>query len=238
MAICCLAAGCWVGLLAACTADERELPGDGGHGEATDLGPATGEDTGDVGGEDGGAPVQDSGSHPPPPCTCPDGACVRRESDEAEICARPCRAGTCAAGLVCLRFPPQELCLPSGSTPQGTYCRTGSDCAGGLCIYTGGRSRFCTRECAGPADATCGAGWSCLPSLTPQGSWHCYRTGDVETGGSCREEDPWVCRGGYCLGAGLTAYCSEQCDPAQPAACPTDWPCEEMGDGHVCRSAY
>ncbi|MBM4319655.1 MAG: hypothetical protein FJ125_06780 [Deltaproteobacteria bacterium] len=232
-------------LAAGCTADRAEEvertadlgPSDGtGARSSQDLAPPRPDSAGGGGGAtDLGAALADGGLLPP--CHCPGGRCVRRELDARDLCTQPCRAGTCPPGQTCLSFPPHDLCLPAGSRSQGTYCQTGNDCAGGLCFYTGGRTRFCSRQCAGPADASCGAGWSCLPSLNPQGAWHCYRTGEVATGGRCSEQEPWVCRGGFCLGQGISAYCSQQCGDGYPP-CPVDWPCEPHGEGSLCKTAF
>ncbi len=229
-------------LAGACSSDDGG-PGFGsGPPPATDAGEedarlppdadAAAPDAAAVADADAG-PAADSG--PPPGCECPHGPCVLRERDPEPVCAPACGAGgSCPAGHVCLTFPDGRRCLSAGDRGDGHYCLEPAECAGGLCVWSGARTALCTRECTGAGDASCGEGRACLPSLMPEGAWHCYGAGDLEDGADCLQHEQ-ECSGGYCLGQGAAAYCSRVCDPeAVPAPCPELWTCSPHEGGHVC----
>ena len=211
----------------------RDAGADASASPALDGG-RTGGDPADTGGSSAdatdGGPGDDGG------CACEHGPCVRREKDPpTPRCHTPCGAGSaCPAGSLCLAFPGGPRCLPAGDAPDGRFCNAADECAGGLCIWSGGGAALCTSECAGPDDASCGDGHTCLPSLTPPGAFHCYPTGDLETGADClrREHE---CVGGYCLGQGVVSYCSEQClRDGGAAGCPDRWGCMPHEGGTLC----
>lgn len=219
-----------------------------GPGPSEEQGGGLGEGEGEpVPGADGApageaAPDRDPDPAPDPdpdPGPDPGGAgepgCAQREREDAPACGDPCAAG-CDPGTTCLTFPVGKLCLSIGEREDGQTCTSPGDCAGGLCVWSGGGPAHCTKECPGVSaggDAVCGNGRSCLPSTTPAGSFHCYATGDLPIGDPCLRREG-ECEGGYCLGAGQAAYCTAWCDPADPIACPAGWTCRAYGEAHLC----
>jgi len=226
----------------ACSSDDG-----GGGSVAPPVVDAGNEDVGPSPDADAATSVQDAAATLPdadaatsvdtglPVCDCPLGPCVQRERDPAPVCAPPCdAAGGCPAGHVCLTFPGGRRCLAAGDREVGQFCIEPADCAGGLCVWSGGGAALCTTECSGAVDPSCGADRACLPALWPPGAWHCYAVGGLEDGADCLQREA-ECAGGYCLGQGAAAYCSRVCQPEEAAAtCPAGWECGPYEPGHLC----
>lgn len=191
------------------------------------------------------------------------GACVAPGAGAAgAACAGPddcaswaCVQGTCLAACgpdapcpddgVCLSLHVGGVCGRRGAGAPEAPCRSGADCASGVCRGGGcsvvcdatltpdpcpGDRRciayetlgLCERLCAGAAD--CGPAGLCLPD---GGTTRCQTRGTAGAGDAC--EAPADCRSGHCSAG--------RCDPECRDGCPAATACVRDVTGATCRPA-
>lgn len=99
---------------------------------------------------------------------CRSGWCF--EPGAQGVCTAPCGVdGSCPGGFEC----DGSMCAPAGGA-LGDTCLSRADCATGMCGHAGGDVEgLCTMSCTD--DATCGAGYACVP--TRQGAGACWPAG-------------------------------------------------------------
>ncbi len=127
-------------------------------------------------------------------------------------CGRPCASG-CPSGATC--DTSAQVCVTPGELAIGWPCKSGFDCASGLCVDHGGAfAKVCAASCAGASDCPAGTGCTptsdglfCLPFGAPPPGAPCASPGACGTGHVCDSHPlPGVGR------------CAPECDPYSGAA--------------------
>jgi hypothetical protein len=154
-------------------------------------------------------------------------ACVKR-------CDQGCGADQCVK-LSYPGFTQDPICYPGtgGSRGFGQPCDAFGECNGGFCIAVDGFGGVCTRYCD---KDPCPNSFECRKYTfgkicEPDASWK-PPEGRADLGATCAENRD--CKSYLCLPVGTVRSCSQSCDKADPASCPTGFDCATLGGRDYC----
>jgi len=112
-------------------------------------------------------------------------------------------------------------------------CDANANCAGGVCLDWGGGHAYCGRNCGG-ANGPCPEGFGCYqlqgvttPQCLPEMDFCHDYGGAVALGDRCFGHSQ--CASGLCLVLEEEAYCSKECNAANPGSCGAGFACVEPG---------